>query len=123
MVEPAQAGRPSPGVRQPSRRGASLAMLPSHIGSFGPVRRAFASVADEAENASCPSRRTRWCAQPRALMESEPSCPHDEWVRRFAVRFQVLQPIVTEQQSIDVAMAAFPSSNDLEPEDAAAVFG
>jgi hypothetical protein len=55
-------------------------------------------------------------------METEPSCPHGEWVRRFSVCFQALQPIVTEQQSIDVAMAAFPSSNDLEPEDAAAVF-
>jgi hypothetical protein len=56
-------------------------------------------------------------------METEPSCPYDEWVRRFSVRFQALQPMITEQQSVDVALAAFPSSSDLEPEDAAVVFG
>ena len=55
-------------------------------------------------------------------MESEPSCPPDEWVRRFALRMQELQPLLNATQCADVAAAALQSSNDLEPEDAALVF-
>ena len=59
----------------------------------------------------------------RRLLELKPSCPLDEWVRRFAVHLKELQPLLTEIQCADVAGAAFQSSNDLEPEDAATVFG
>jgi len=52
----------------------------------------------------------------------EPSCPLDEWVRRFALRLRELQPLLSDAQCADVAAAAFQSSNDLEPEDAAVVF-
>ena len=52
----------------------------------------------------------------------EPSCPRDEWLRRFALRLKELQPLLSEIQCGDVAAAAFQSSNDLEPEDAATVF-
>ncbi len=56
-------------------------------------------------------------------MAHELNCSHDEWVRRFSLYFHALQPLTSEQQSLDVASAAFPSSNDLAPEDAAVVFG
>jgi hypothetical protein len=52
----------------------------------------------------------------------ELNCPLDEWVRRFALRLQELQPLLSDTQCADVAGAAFQSSNDLEPEDAAVVF-
>ena len=52
----------------------------------------------------------------------EPSCPRDEWVERFATRFGELQPMVSAKQSCEVGEAAFPSANDLEPEEAASVF-
>jgi hypothetical protein len=58
----------------------------------------------------------------RRLLELEPSCPRDEWLRRFALRLKELQPLLSEIQCGDVAAAAFQSSNDLEPEDAATVF-
>ena len=52
----------------------------------------------------------------------ESSCPLDEWVRRFALRLGELQPLLSGAQCADVATAAFQSSKDLEPEDAAIVF-
>jgi hypothetical protein len=55
-------------------------------------------------------------------MELQPSCPPDEWLRRFTRHLQGLQPLLSEVQCAEVAAAAFESSNDLEPEDAATVF-
>jgi len=54
--------------------------------------------------------------------DAPPSWPHDEWVQRFAARFGELQPMVSAEQSSEVAAAAFANANDLEPEEAAQVF-
>jgi len=51
-----------------------------------------------------------------------PGWSHDEWVQRFAARFGQLQPMVSADQSLEVAAAAFASANDLAPEEAALVF-
>jgi hypothetical protein len=56
------------------------------------------------------------------VMRGQPSCPHDEWVARFAVRFHELQPLTSTDQADDVGTAAFASSGDLKPEVAAEVF-
>ena len=55
-------------------------------------------------------------------MLGSPSLQFDEWVRRFAIRFKELQPMTSEVQALEVASAAFPTSADLDPEDAAVVF-
>lgn len=55
-------------------------------------------------------------------MEAAPSRPRNEWIQRFSLRLRELQQVICDEQSKDVALAAFPTSNDLEPEDAAAVF-
>jgi hypothetical protein len=55
-------------------------------------------------------------------MPAPPSEPYDEWVLHFATRFRLLQPLTSQAQAVEVASAAFPSSNDLHPEDAALVF-
>jgi hypothetical protein len=56
-------------------------------------------------------------------MEAQPTCSRDEWVERFSTRFRALQPLVSLAQAVEVASAAFPTANDIEPEEAAAVFG
>jgi hypothetical protein len=56
------------------------------------------------------------------VMREQPSCPQDEWVARFAMRFHELQPLTSTAQADDVGTAAFASSGDLEPEVAAEVF-
>jgi len=56
-------------------------------------------------------------------MDLQPTCPRDEWVERLAVRFRELQPRISHEQAGDVASAAFPTAGDLEPEEAAVVFG
>jgi hypothetical protein len=55
-------------------------------------------------------------------MNEHPTHSLDEWVRRFAVRFQELQPLLSTDQAEEVGTAAFASSGDLEPEIAAQVF-
>ena len=55
-------------------------------------------------------------------MDSASSRPREEWIRQFADHLQQLQPLMSGPQCTDLANAAFASSNDLEPEDAAAVF-
>jgi len=56
-------------------------------------------------------------------MDIQPTCPRDEWVERLSVRFRELQPGISHEQAVDVASAAFPTAGDLEPEEAAVVFG
>lgn len=52
-----------------------------------------------------------------------PSSSNDEWVSRFTARLRELRPSLIEQEAAEVAQVAFDSASDLEPEDAAAVFG
>lgn len=56
-------------------------------------------------------------------MDVQPTCPRDEWVERLSVRFRELQPGISHEQAVDVASAAFPTASDLQPEEAAVVFG
>jgi len=53
----------------------------------------------------------------------QPTCPRDEWFERLSARLCKLQPGISHEQAIDIASAAFPTASDLEPEEAAAVFG
>jgi len=55
-------------------------------------------------------------------METPSSGSHEEWVRRFASHLQQLQPLLSAAQCMELANAAFASSNDLEPDVAATVF-
>lgn len=55
-----------------------------------------------------------------------PNRSHDEWIRRFAARLRELRPSVPDVEAAEVAevaQVAFTAANDLEPEEAAAVFG
>jgi len=56
-------------------------------------------------------------------MEAQPTCPREEWIERFSARFRDSRPSISEQQAADVASAAFGMAHDIEPEDAAVVFG
>jgi len=56
-------------------------------------------------------------------MDVQPTCPRDEWVERLSVRLRELQPGISHPQALDVASAAFRSASDLQPEEAAVVFG
>ena len=55
-------------------------------------------------------------------MDRESSCAPDDWLGRFVQHMQGLQPLLSGAQCMDLATAAFESSHDLEPEDAAVVF-
>ncbi|MDP3822812.1 MAG: hypothetical protein Q8R33_15175 [Burkholderiales bacterium] len=52
-----------------------------------------------------------------------PSSSNEEWFGRFTTRLRELRPSLIEQEAAEVAQVAFDSASDLEPEDAAAVFG
>lgn len=52
-----------------------------------------------------------------------PSSSNEEWFSRCIARLLELRPPLTEQEAAEVAQVAFDSASDLEPEDAAAVFG
>lgn len=52
-----------------------------------------------------------------------PNSGRDEWVGRFALRLRELRPSLPDHEVADVAQVAFESASDLEPEEAAAVFG
>lgn len=56
-------------------------------------------------------------------MDAQPTCPREEWIERFATRLRESRPLISQQQAVDVASAAFTTANDIEPEDAAEVFG
>lgn len=56
-------------------------------------------------------------------MDAPPTCPRDEWIERFSARFRKLQLLLSDKQTSDVASAAFESASDIEPEEAAVVFG
>jgi hypothetical protein len=55
-------------------------------------------------------------------MDTVPSVPRDEWLRQFAHHLRPLQPLMSDSQCLELASAAFASSNDLEPDVAATVF-
>lgn len=51
------------------------------------------------------------------------SSSNEEWFSRCTTRLRELRPSLTEQDAAEVSQVAFDSASDLEPEDAAAVFG
>jgi len=55
-------------------------------------------------------------------MQTPSSSRREEWVRQFASHLQQLQPLMSDAQCVELASAAFPSSNDLESDVAATVF-
>ena len=55
-------------------------------------------------------------------MKALPICSQVEWVRRFTFCLRSLQPDVDEVRATHIAITAFPSASDIEPEEAAAVF-
>jgi hypothetical protein len=55
-------------------------------------------------------------------METPSSGSREEWVRQFARHLQQLQPLLSDAQCMELASAAFASSNDLEADVAATVF-
>lgn len=52
-----------------------------------------------------------------------PSSNNDKWFTRFALRLRELSPPTSEPDALEIAQVAFDRANDMEPEDAAAVFG
>ena len=50
-------------------------------------------------------------------------CPRNEWIERFSARFRELAPLVSHDQSVEIASAAFQKVNDMVPEEVAVVFG
>ena len=46
----------------------------------------------------------------------------EAWLGQFARHLKQLQPLLSEFQSMELASAAFASSSDLEPDEAATVF-
>jgi hypothetical protein len=55
-------------------------------------------------------------------MDTASSVPREEWLSQFARHLKQLQPLLSEFQCLEVAAAAFESSNDLQPDEAATVF-
>lgn len=56
-------------------------------------------------------------------MSEVPDSRNEEWFSRFTVRLRSLRPSLGELDAAEVAQVAFDSASDLEPEEAAAVFG
>jgi len=46
----------------------------------------------------------------------------NEWVRHFVARLHELRPSTRDEELIQAALVAFDTANDLDPNDAAAVF-
>jgi hypothetical protein len=59
----------------------------------------------------------------KVAMVPHPTCSREEWIERFAARFRESRPWISHEQAVDVASAAFTTANDIEPEEAAVVFG
>jgi hypothetical protein len=56
-------------------------------------------------------------------MDAQPNNPREEWIERFATRFRESRPLISHEQAVELASAAFKTASDIEPEDAAVVFG
>lgn len=55
-------------------------------------------------------------------MDVSPVCPRDEWLQRFLARFSGSPFRLSDEEKANFASAAFPTTNDIEPELAAEVF-
>jgi len=56
-------------------------------------------------------------------MDAQPTCPREEWIERFSTRFRESRPLISHEQAVELASAAFKTASDIEPEEAAVVFG
>jgi hypothetical protein len=52
-----------------------------------------------------------------------PDDSYTDWARCFVARLLQLRPSLTETEASEVALVAFETASDIEPHDAAEVFG
>lgn len=51
----------------------------------------------------------------------QPSCPREEWIRRFAYRAMLIEPSLDTVSAKMMADSQFEDACDLEPEEAAEI--
>jgi hypothetical protein len=56
------------------------------------------------------------------LREQATMCARDEWNERFSARLRELQPLISQEQALEVASVASQGAIDMEPEVAAVEF-